>query len=78
MFFGTTTFAEDSFSAQGSKSVTVALTGISTATAIGNATVSTDVVVSLTGFGLTTTQGSVVASGSATFLVTVESLFDFS
>jgi hypothetical protein len=74
MFFGTTTFAEDSFSAQGSKSVTVALTGISTATAIGNATVAADAVVSVTGQSLTTTQNSVVASGATTVLVTGEAL----
>jgi hypothetical protein len=62
MFFGTTTFAEDSFSAQGSKNATVALTGIALNTAVGTATTSGSAVVTLTGQSLSTAIGNETVS----------------
>ena len=59
MFFGKTTFAEDSFASQGIKDVSVSVTGQSLSTAIGNETAFSDVVVTPTGIAVSSTQASV-------------------
>ena len=74
MFFGTTTFAEDSFSAQGSKSEVVALSGIALSTAVGTSTVSAGATVSVTGIALSSAIGDATISIGANAPVTGESL----
>ena len=59
MFFGKTTFAEDSFASQGIKDVSVSVTGQSLSTAIGNETAFSNVVATPTGIAVSSTQASV-------------------
>ena len=65
MYFGGTTFAEDSFSAQGSKNATVAVTGVALSTAIGTETISAGATVPVTGIALTTALGTETVVGNA-------------
>lgn len=53
MPFGITTFAEDSFSALGSTSVDVSVTGVVGTSALGSETVTADADVSVTGVAAT-------------------------
>ena len=59
MFFGKTTFAEDSFASQGINDVSVSVTGQSLSTAIGTETAFTNVTATPTGIALSSTQASV-------------------
>ena len=59
MFFGKTTFAEDSFASQGIKDVSVSVTGQSLTTTIGTETAITNVTVVPTGIAVSSTQASV-------------------
>jgi hypothetical protein len=72
MFFGATTFAEDSFSAEGSKSIVVALSGQQISTAIGNVVIESKYPV--TGEAVVTTQGTLTATGTAVVTVTGQDL----
>ena len=60
MFFGATTFAGDSFGAQGGASVTIALTGIEVTATEGALIFLGDVTTFPTGIGITSTLASVV------------------
>ena len=59
MFFGKTTFAEDSFASQGIKDVSVSVTGQNLSTAIGTETAFSNVTVVPTGIAVSSTQASV-------------------
>ena len=59
MFFGKTTFAEDSFASQGIKDVSVSVSGQSLSTAIGTEGAVTSVTVVPTGIAVSSTQASV-------------------
>ena len=59
MFFGKTTFAEDSFASQGIKDVSVSVTGQSLTTTIGTETAISNVTVVPTGIAVSSTQASV-------------------
>jgi len=59
MFFGKTTFAEDSFASQGINDVSVSLTGINLSTAIGTESALTNVTATPTGIAVSSTQASV-------------------
>jgi hypothetical protein len=59
MFFGKTTFAEDSFASQGINDVSVALTGINLSTAIGTESALTSVIATPSGIAVSSTQASV-------------------
>ena len=59
MFYGNNTFAEDAFSSPGVVDASVAVTGISLATAQGDETITTSVTATPTGIALSATQNSV-------------------
>ena len=59
MFYGNNTFAEDAFSSPGPVDASVAVTGISLATAQGDETITTSVTATPTGIALSATQNSV-------------------
>ena len=60
MFFGATTFAGDSFGAQGGANATIALTGIQVTATEGALIFLGDVTTFPTGIGITSTQASVI------------------
>ena len=60
MFFGATTFAGDSFGAQGGTNVTIAVTGIGFTATEGALIFLGDVTTFPTGVGITSTQASVI------------------
>ena len=70
MPFGITTFAEDSFSALGSTSVDVSVTGVVGTSALGSETVTADADVSVTGVAATSALGSVTTVAKANIAVT--------
>ena len=62
MFFGKTTFAEDSFASQGINDVSVSVTGQSLSTAIGTETAFTNVTATPTGIALSSAIGTATAA----------------
>jgi hypothetical protein len=70
MFFGVLTFAEDAFASVGRTDVTVAVTGVSATSALGNETVTASALVIETGVVGTTSLGNETVTADATFAVT--------
>tara|TARA_R100000995_G_scaffold63222_1_gene32595 strand:- start:7047 stop:9929 length:2883 start_codon:yes stop_codon:yes gene_type:complete len=70
MFFGVISFAEDAFASVGRTDVTVAVTGVSATSALGNETVTASALVTETGVVGTTSLGSETVTANATFAVT--------
>ena len=70
MFFGVISFAEDAFASVGRADVSVAVTGVSATSALGNETVTASALVTETGVVGTTSLGNETVTADATFAVT--------